>query len=257
MRINKSYILPVIGLLTATGLLLYGPIAQEPSYHSFADTRTMLGIPSCLNVITNLPFAVVAFLGLSTTSNIIEKRLKLICTTIFIAFLLLAVGSGYYHLHPNNNALVYDRIPISIITMSLFSFIIYDRVHHRKGYFAFIILNMVGVLSVIYWILTEHAGKGDLRWYGMVQFFPLIAIPLTLWMYKSSNHYTREIVWMFLFFALTKLAETYDKAIYPLLSNTVSGHSLKHLSMAAAGYEIALLFRRIKKGNLPFISCLS
>jgi len=82
--------------------------------------------------------------------------------------------------------LVYDRIPISIIIMSLFSFTIYDRVHPQEGYSAFIILNIVGVLSVIYWIITEQAGKEDLRWYGVVQFFPLIAIPLILWMNKSS-----------------------------------------------------------------------
>ena len=111
---------------------------------------------------------------------------------------------------------------------------------------------MVGVLSVIYWIITEQAGKGDLRWYAMVQFFPLIAIPLVLWMYKSSSNYTREIVWMFLFFGLAKLAETYDKAIYQLLDNTVSGHSFKHLLMAAAGYEIVVLFRILKKEKFTF-----
>src|SRR4051794_25024909 len=79
--------------------------AQDPSYHTFADSRTMLGIPNFLNVITP-PFAVVAFLGLSITRNMTEKRLRTICFTIFIGFLLLDVGSGYYHLHHNINSLV-------------------------------------------------------------------------------------------------------------------------------------------------------
>jgi len=186
MKIKKSYILPAIALLITIGLLVHGPIAQDPSYHHFADNRTYLGISNCLNVITNLPFVVVGILGLSIARKVIEKRLRIICLTIFLGFLFLAFGSGYYHLHPKINSLVFDRIPISIIIMSLFSFIIYDRVHPQKGFLAFIILNMVGVLSVIYWIITEQAGKGDLRWYGMVQFFPLIAIPLILWMNKSS-----------------------------------------------------------------------
>ncbi|TKK66328.1 hypothetical protein FC093_17245 [Ilyomonas limi] len=180
MRINKSYILPSIGLLIIIALLIHEPIAQNPSYHNFADSRTMFGISNFLNVITNLPFVFISLLGLSITRNIIEKRLKIICASIFIGFLLLAIGSGYYHLHPNNYSLVYDRIPITIIIMSLFSFIIYDREYDQKGYSAFIILNILGVLSVVYWITTEQAGKGDLRWYGMIQFLPLIAIPLLL-----------------------------------------------------------------------------
>jgi len=215
--------LPSLGLLVMIGLLIHGPIPQNPSYHHFADNRIMT-----------------------------EKRLKIICAIIFTGFLLLTVGSGYYHLHPNNYSLVYDRIPISIIQMSLFSFIIYDRVHPQKGYKALFVLNIVGVLSVIYWILTEQAGKGDLRPYAMVQFFPLIAIPLLLWMYKSSSHYTRTIVWMFLFFGLAKLAETYDNEIYLLLNNTISGHTFKHLLMTAAGYEIVVLFKNFQKEKPAF-----
>jgi len=54
---------------------------------------------------------------------------------------------------------------------------------------------------------------------------------------------------MFLFFSLAKLAENYDKAIYLLLDNTISRHSLKHLLMVAAGYEIVVLFRILQKEN--------
>lgn len=92
--------------------------------------------------------------------------------------------------------------------------------------------------------MTEQVGRGDVRWYGMVQFFPIFAIPLMMWMYRSSFNYTEEIVWMFLFFGLAKLGETFDKAIFNFLGNTISGHSLKHLLMTAAGYEIVLLMKR-------------
>jgi len=247
IKINKHYTLPGLALLVIVGLLIYGPIPQDPSYHQFADNRTMFGIPNFLNVITNLPFAVIGLLGLNMVNSIPEKRLKIIGTAIFIGFLLLTAGSGYYHLQPSNQSLVYDRIPISIILISMFSFIIYDLVHQQKGYWAFFILNAVGVLSVIYWTRTELVGKGDLRPYAMVQFFPLVAIPLLLGLYKSPNNYTKQIVCMFLVFGFAKLAETYDKEIYQLLGNTISGHSFKHLLMAVAGYEIAMLFRILKK----------
>ena len=87
-------------------------------------------------------------------------------------------------------------------------------------------------------------GKGDLRWYGMVQFFPIVAIPLIIVLYKSSFNYAKHIGVIFLFFALPKVAEMFDKQIYSLLNSNISGHSLKHLFMAIAGYEIVVMMRR-------------
>ena len=106
-------------------------------------------------------------------------------------------------------------------------------------------LNSTGILTVIYWIITERAGIGDLRWYGMVQFFPLVAIPLILFLYQSSYNPKKEIVLMFLFFGVAKLSETYDKQIYGMTGDIISGHTIKHLLMAIAGYEIVLM---VKKG---------
>ena len=51
-----GWILAGICLAGALALLLHAPIPQDPSYHSFADTRTILGIPNFWNVISNAPF---------------------------------------------------------------------------------------------------------------------------------------------------------------------------------------------------------
>src|SRR5262245_66429760 len=40
------------------------PIPQDPGYHDFADQRSCLGVPNCLNVASNLPFLTVGLLGL-------------------------------------------------------------------------------------------------------------------------------------------------------------------------------------------------
>lgn len=54
---------------------------------------------------------------------------------------------------------------------------------------------------------------------------------------------------IFLFFGLAKLTEKFDKEIYLFLRGAISGHSLKHLFMAAAGYEIVIMMSdRIKTG---------
>ncbi|MEJ7830980.1 MAG: hypothetical protein WKF91_22430, partial [Segetibacter sp.] len=64
------------------------------------------------------PFAVIAIFDLWQVKNIREKKLKNIIVTLFTDFLLLTFGSGYYHWQPNNETLVYDQIPITIVLMS-------------------------------------------------------------------------------------------------------------------------------------------
>ena len=41
-------------------------MAQPLEYHRMADERTMAGIPNALNVLSNLPFALVGLLGIAT-----------------------------------------------------------------------------------------------------------------------------------------------------------------------------------------------
>jgi hypothetical protein len=231
----------LLALLCILVLIIVGPISQNQNYHHFADDRKLGTIPNFLNVITNLPFAIVGLLGLRAALNIKDGKLKNIFSTLFYGFLLLTLGSGYYHWMPQNDTLVYDRIPIVVILMSFFAFVIYACVDKSVGYKAFFAFNIIGVLSVIYWAFSESMGKGDLRWYGMVQFFPIIAIPLILILYRSSSEFRKEILFIFLFFGLAKLNERFDREIYHLVNNTISGHSLKHLFMVAAGYKIVVI----------------
>ena len=151
---KRDYIIPSLSLLCVIGLLINGPIPQEQSYHDFADQREALGTRNFLNVITNLPFAIVGLLGFKEVGKINEKKLKFITDAIFVGFLLVALGSGYYHLWPGNDTLVYDRIPIVIIVMSFFALIIYDCINPRTGYNALITLNIIGIISVVKFFLT-------------------------------------------------------------------------------------------------------
>lgn len=240
---RKDYIIPLLALVCVLGLVMLGPVPQDQNYHNFADQRALFGIPNFLNVITNLPFALVALKGLGVVRKIHEKELKHISLTLFAGFLILTTGSGYYHWKPENITLVYDRIPIVIVIMSFLACIIYS-INRTIGYKAFFILNIIGVFTVIYWIVSENAGRGDLRWYGMAQFSPIIAIPLMLILYKPSFNPSKEVILIFLFFGLARLTEMLDQQVYHFLNNIISGHSLKHLFMVAAAYEIVVLMRR-------------
>ena len=63
---RKRPVLIFLGLMAASVvvLLLLPPIAQDQSYHRFADERTLLGVPNFWNVVSNLPFIAVGAAGL-------------------------------------------------------------------------------------------------------------------------------------------------------------------------------------------------
>jgi hypothetical protein len=104
---------------------------------------------------------------------------------------------------------------------------------------------VLGVGSVAYWALGELRGGGDLRPYVLVQFLPMLLIPLLLLMYPSAFGRSRELWWLLGIYLLAKLAEFADGAIFAI-GGVISGHSLKHLFAAVAMGMLlkALLVRR-------------
>src|SRR5262249_21708612 len=53
-----------LGIAGLGSIFCLPPIPQAMSYHAFADDRTLLGVPNFWNVVSNLPFLIVGFLGL-------------------------------------------------------------------------------------------------------------------------------------------------------------------------------------------------
>lgn len=241
----KNILLPLTAFIAIIILLIIGPIPQNQEYHNFADNRSFFGIPNFMDVITNLPFLFIGIIGLYLIKNTESKNktLKEISITIFIGFILLCFGSGYYHYIPSDFSLVFDRIPITIIFMSFFSIFIYDCIGKSIGKTSFYFLNLIGIFSVIYWYLTEISENGDLRIYAMVQFYPIIAIPLILFLHKAPFNYTGYVTLIFAAFGLAKLSEGLDEQIYSIIG-FISGHSLKHIFMAFSGLFLVFMIKK-------------
>ena len=243
----------IAGAIATLAVFLWPPIPQAPDYHVMADQRTCLGIANCLNVLSNLPFAIVGILGLMATfghgrsrQSTVERTERLPYATLFAGVIATAVGSSYYHLAPDNTRLVWDRLPMALGFMGLLTALIAERVNRRAAQRMFWPLIALGAVSVLYWYWSELRGAGDLRLYVIVQFGSLIVVALVLALYRSSYTDNPYLVAALVAYVVAKLFELADRPIFAL-GGIVSGHTLKHLVAAAAIAFIA----RMLQGRIP------
>jgi hypothetical protein len=237
--------------------LLLAPIPQPLTYHNFADHRAWLGIPNFGDVASNLPFAAVGLWGLIVLftpgkTKFLDPRERWLYFVMFSALILTAWGSAYYHLAPDNGRLVWDRIPIMIVFMALLAAVIAERVSVNTGLTLFPVLETVGVASVLYWRSSELRGQGDLRFYAAVQVYAILILLLALLL---PPRYTRgsDFVVVVGFYALAKVLEEADRPVFAI-GRLVSGHTLKHLAAAAAGYWVLRMLRRRAPSKISGLS---
>jgi Ceramidase len=218
-----------IGSLCA--LLLLPRITQDQSYHEFVDQRTLLGIPNFWNVISNVPFIMVGAAGLRRFYH------DPATVVLFLGIFLTGFGSSYYHWNPNDSTLFWDRLPMTLCFMAILAIAVEERVNARAGAALLWPLLAIGVFSLLLWYWTD-----DLRLYIWVQFFPCLALPLLfLW---CPPKYTGTFYWVIAaaLYALAKLFEFYDRAVFSA-GSVLSGHTLKHLTAAAACFAILRYFQ--------------
>jgi len=246
----KIRLLVVLAVICGVAVLLLPPVPQDPSYHDFADQRGLWGIANFGDVMSNLPYILTGILGMLAVycrrhdpdgfRSSFEKQ------TLFTAFagiFLVGLGSGYYHLSPDNGTLFWDRLPMTIGFMAIYAMLIGERVHEKAGRILFPVLLVLGAAAALYWHVSEQAGRGDLRFYAIVQFFPLVTAPFILLFFKPQYSGTKYLWWLMLFYAVAKFAEHFDQAIFEALGHVISGHTLKHLSAAFGTYFLVLYAR--------------
>jgi hypothetical protein len=229
-RIVLIYAIAIAGVFAA---LLLPPIPQDAAYHNFVDIRNLCGIPNFGNVSSNSLFILVGIAGLIIVwkkKALLEQ--SVIWMTFFAGVLLTGFGSSYYHLAPNNQTLVWDRLPMTISFMSLFSALIAERIDQKAGNLLFPLLVGAGIGSVGYWSWTESMGHGDLRFYGLVQFLPIMLMSLIIILFPARHGGTKYLFLSFAGYALAKALEYFDSPVFNLTRGIISGHTLKHIAAA-------------------------
>ncbi|MDW8323489.1 MAG: hypothetical protein RMK60_05260 [Burkholderiales bacterium] len=234
--------------------LLVPPVAQWPEYHQFADQRRLLGIARFADVASNLPFSLVGLMGLAWlarhgTAAFIEAHEAWPWRVYFGGLVLLGPASAYYHLAPDNQGLMLDRLAMGVTFMGWFAVHLAERVDVRLAVRTLPWLIVAAVASVLYWYASELAGRGDLRAWGYMQFWPVLLVWGLLAVAPARYTHTGDVLAVYACYALALLLEWLDRPIYEL-SGLISGHTLKHLIAAAgAAWALVWLMRRRPVGR--------
>ena len=244
--IRESILILVI-LISFLIMMSFDTISQVQSYHDFADKRIIFGIPNFFDVTTNVFFAIFGFIGLNFCLRKKQKTALWSWIIFFSGVTIVSLGSGYYHLNPNNNSLFWDRLPMTIGFMGLFIAILSEYVNPNIDKFVLIPASLVGLSSVIYWHFID-----DLRFYYWIQLIPLLTIPIVMIVFKSKFTHQRYLIYALMFYLLAKITETYDREIFSFTYQQISGHFLKHI-LASLGplYIYFMIKKREVRNNAP------
>jgi hypothetical protein len=225
---KSAKILLLFAGLTLVWIAVGRPIAQDQGYHNFANQRTVLGIPNAANVLSNLPFIVVGFFGLTGMG-----RQDGAWRTLWLGLLLTGFGSGFYHWHPSDSTLVWDRLPMAVTFAGVICVFLRRGLEARSTLLPVWLVYAVG--TVVYW-----AWSGDLRAYIVLQFGGMVLLA-GIWIVKRER--LPKWGWVLLGYARAKVLEGADRKIWSATGGLLAGHAWKHIA-AAAGFVPLLLEER-------------
>ncbi|MBO9514614.1 MAG: hypothetical protein J7549_10905 [Variovorax sp.] len=218
----------------------------------FADAHPWGVLPNAMDVLSNLPFAAIGLWGLRwlrwldraheavldaaphARAGVTLPVNALDCAWMFFAGLILtAVGSAFYHLQPDSVRLAADRAGMAVAFAGLVGMAICERVSARAGWPAAWFTLAGGLLAAA----VCHQSGNALPW-ALVQFGGMALVLLLAFAKPVSGAIGLKLGWVIFFYALAKLFELADHAIFDATHHLVSGHSLKHLTAALAALPV-------------------
>lgn len=249
MKISTEKISIPALLITTIGSLIFiftkAAINQDPLYHQFIDQRVFIGVPNFFDVFSNIFFIIFGFMGLQATLKTKNLSTRKSWIVFFVGVILVAPGSAYYHWAPDNNTLVWDRLPMTIGFMALFVALIAENINLKLEKLL-IPMCLLGLASVVWWVYSS-----DLRFYYWVQLAPIVTIPVILLFFPSTYTGKAWFLVVLVCYLVAKVVEHRDPQIYEFTSGRMSGHTLKHILAAFGIYALAHMISTRKLKAIP------
>jgi hypothetical protein len=220
------------------------PLAQDPLYHQFADQSHWSGIAHPMDVLSNLSFALFGFMGLRQIARMgyshtpgASKPISLCCAQIFfVGLIATALGSGWYHLNPQDATLLWDRLGMAMAFVGLLSLLAATQVSERAAIWTLGLASVVSIVALGAWQFDANL----LPWV-VLQAGGLLLI-LGMGLLRSGAPHTRRVSirwWcLVLAYGLAKVFELHDHQVADLLHGAFTGHAIKHLLASAAALPV-------------------
>lgn len=233
-RAETGLLLAVAALLA---LALFGPVLPASEHqHAFADQRALWGIPCALDVLSNLPFAIAGLWGLVVLRRVgpgvLDATSRALATLFVVGLLCTAGGSMLYHWQPQDSGLLWDRLGMVLPFAGLLGLAAH-RVSERAGWATAGVVLLAGPLAVVWW---SHSG--NLLPWAVVQLGGMLVVLALACLPRRDGALALHLGAVIALYALAKLLEAADHAVFDATSHGVSGHSLKHVLAAAAAWPV-------------------
>lgn len=236
--LTKTEAVLLLAFTALLGVALLAPaMAQSVHQHAFADTRALWGVLYAMDVLSNLPFALMALAGIwllwRLPTRSISNMQRAMALLFFGSLVLVAVGSSAYHLEPNDATLALDRYCMALAFAGLLGMAAAGHVSERAGATLGLALLALGPLAVHAWSIS-----GNVMPWAVLQFGGMALLWWLAMLRRRDGALRVDWALVLLAYGAAKLLELNDHAIYHLSGELVSGHSLKHVVAALAAWPV-------------------
>lgn len=224
-------------------LALFAPALAQPAHaHDFADRRALFGIPCALDVLSNLPFAFAGVLGLFALrrADACTPTQRALAALFFAGLLATAAGSSWYHLGPDDAGLAIDRHAMSIAFAGLLGLLVATQLSERGGALTGAALLVLGPAAVQAWAAT-----GNVLPWAVLQFGGMGMVVVLACLPPRPGAMRVRWGWVIAAYALAKLCEVNDHAVFDATQGLLSGHTLKHVVAAQAAWPVIAAARQV------------
>jgi hypothetical protein len=214
--------------------------------HPFVDARMVWGLPNAMDVLSNLPFALLGAYGLWSLprAHALPAATRISVSVFFIGFVLTCAGSSFYHWAPDTWGLAIDRAGMAIAFAGVLGLATAERVSLRAAHWVWGGVLVAAILSI-----GLNYAVGAIAPWAVVQFGGMAVV---LWAAtQRALPGALGIRWgvVIAIYGLAKLLEMGDAWVFHSTSELLSGHSLKHLAASLAVLPVISALRHNAQGN--------
>ena len=238
----------LLGLVALLVLAVFGPALPASAHqHGFADQRTLWGIPCAMDVLSNLPFAIAGVWGLWALRRLapgaLDRTSHTLGTLFFAGLLCTAAGSSVYHWRPLDAGLLWDRLGMVLPFAGLLGLAAAGRVSDRAGWALAGAVLLTGPLAVLWWAHT-----GNLMPWAVVQLGGMLVVLVLACLPRRDGALAVHLGAVIGLYAVAKLFEAADHAVFDATYQWLSGHSMKHVLAAGAAWPVLLDLAALRNG---------